>query len=100
MKITVNLPTYGQIADYLQRSSPGLQTKVNLVRYLIQQELEAAEEIKSVVMLNNGIRLHCTEGTEKNRCIKAARSILRRNFEEILGIDLSSFSGGEEFIRS
>jgi len=90
MQISVSLPTYGQIAAELQRSSPGLQTRHKLANYLIKSELEKSDQCASVTMLNKALLLSCN-GTDPAQLTAQIHSLVKKTYSEVFEINLDAF---------
>lgn len=97
MQFTVSIPTYGQVAKHLRRSSPGLQTKHKLACYLMQKDIMALEGCTKATIRNKAIHVKCdTDDPEHLR--EALDRIARETFSEVLGIDLRIFFNGDPYI--
>lgn len=97
MQIRLQLPTYGQVAAQLDRSSPGLQTRLKLANYLLLKELNCLEQCNSVTMRNDAVLLNCTEDRHQD-IQNEIRDLADTVYREVFGKELNGFFSGNEFI--
>jgi len=90
MQIRIALPTYGQIAAELQRSSPGLQTRHNLAHYLIKREMAKSTPCSVVSMLNNSVVVTCN-GSEPDSVRSSIHKLIKQTYAEVFEVNLDSF---------
>lgn len=89
MQLIFPLPTYGQVAEKLGRSSPGLMTKMNVVHRFIESDLLELDGIRKVTVQNNKLFVNCGESATEEQCRELIRETVIRVFSDVMQISLA-----------